>query len=401
MSRVRAFVAFRPLPEVAAQVVCPPYDVVSTAEARVLSADNPHSFLHVVRPEIDCAFDIDEHDEAVYAAGATNLDRLTTSPHWTTDDTPALFVYRLTVDGRSQTGVFGCVSVADYEAGYIVRHEATRVDKEDDRTRHILAQRAHAEPVMLVHRDDATLAACVSRETLAAPLYDFEGHGVRHTVWRAQDPAALEAALDAVERLYIADGHHRCRAASRAAAALREGDAASPDAAWEWFPAVLFPMSEMCILPYHRVVQTEQTVEALCDALAPFDLRPSSTDTPTKAGDVAVYLGGAWYHLTLQPQVGGSVDRQLDVARLESQILRPILGILDVRTDERLHFVGGIRGPRELERRVQAGEGKIAFCMWPTDIRELLQVSDADLLMPPKSTWFEPKLISGLLVHQF
>ncbi len=400
------FRALRPLPEKAAEVASPPYDVVSTEEARRLAAGKPWSFLHVIRPEIDLPEGIDEHDEAVYAKGAENLRRFRASDVFVQDPAPTLYVYRQQMGDHVQTGVFGCVPVAAYEDGRIVRHEKTRPDKEADRTRHILEQRAHAEPVMLTYPDQPAIDERVVRITEAPPLYDFVADdGVRHTVWQVEDPSALREEFGAVQRVYVADGHHRCAAAARAAKVLREQESARGDLAeYEIFPAVLFPMSQLQILPYHRVIrQLPMSPEAFLQALeARMEVTRHVADpNPPAKGTITLYLDGSWHRVVLPPSQRATVADQLDVARLNEHILEPILGITDPRTDPNLDFVGGIRGLQALKEMVDRGEAALAIAMYPTSIEELIAVSDAGLLMPPKSTWFEPKLRSGLLVHVF
>jgi len=406
MSLLYPFRAVRPVPEKAAEVASPPYDVINTEEARHLAAGKPWSFLHVIRPEIDLPEGTDEHDDAVYARGAENLRRFRESAVFVQDPEPALYVYRQQMGDHVQTGVFGCVPVAAYEDGRIVRHEKTRPDKEADRTRHILEQRAHAEPVMLTYPDQPAIDELVARITEEVPLYDFVADdGVRHTVWKVEGPSELLKAFRAVERLYVADGHHRCAAAARAAAVLREQEPAREELAeYEIFPAVLFPMSQLQILPYHRVVRRlsmspEEFLRAL-EARMKVE-RNVSDPTPPAKGTVTLYLDGGWHRVELPPTRRGTVADQLDVARLNEHILEPILGITDPRTDPNLDFVGGIRGLGALKEMVDRGEAALAIAMYPTRIGELIAVSDAGLLMPPKSTWFEPKLRSGLLIHVF
>lgn len=402
MAQLNPFLAWRPAPEHVLEVVCPPYDVISVAEARALADGKTQSFLRVVRPEVDLPDGIDEHDDAVYAQGARNLIEFCDGGILHRDPERSLYIWRLRWRGRDQIGLFGCVAVADYDAGTIVRHEQTRVDKEDDRTRHILTQRAHAEPVMLTYRDTPSVDALVAEAMAAPPLYSFESfHGVEHAVWPAPRPSEFVAAFAEVERLYVADGHHRCKASSRAAAA------AGADGETGWFPAVLFPMSHMQILPYHRVIKkVPGGVDALLATLKDrFGLVPADVREPVRAGIVqaCVAVGGiaTWFTLALPATARHARADRLDVALLDEHVLQPLIGIGDPRTDPNIAFVGGIRGPDELERTVVGGQGEIAFAMFPTSISDLVEVSDAGELMPPKSTWFEPKLISGLLVHRF
>ena len=373
-----------------------------------MAEGKPKSFLHVIRPEIDLPEGTDEHADAVYEKGADNLRAFVEAEYTLQEDVPALYVYRLVMDGRAQTGLFGCVSVAEYDDDTIVKHEKTRPVKEDDRTRHILTQQAHAEPVMLTYRDHDTVNEIVEQVQETKPLYDFTAEdGVQHTVWKATDAESVRRAFDEIDHLYIADGHHRCKAASRAAADLREKDDAHAEGEtpeYEFFPAVLFPMSEMHIMAYNRVVLSLPEapgtfLETLDDH---FDLERDVEDpVPDAKGVVCLYLDGAWHRLSLPPSQGVRVVDQLDVARLSEYILEPQLDITDPRRDPNIDFVGGIRGTEELETRVDEGEAQMAVSMSPTSIEELVAVSDEGSLMPPKSTWFEPKLRSGLLVHDF
>ncbi|HLT46470.1 MAG TPA: DUF1015 family protein [Rubricoccaceae bacterium] len=398
MATVRPFRALRPHPDYAAQVASVPYDVVSSAEAAELARGKPFSFLHVIRPEIDLPPGTDEHDAAVYEKGAENLRRFAESEAFLEEDAPALYVYRLVMNGRAQTGLFGLVSVAEYDADVILKHEKTRPDKEDDRTRHILTQRAHAEPVMLTYRGTDAIDDAVAETTETEPLYDFQATDfVRHTIWKVPDPAVVSGAFEEVDRLYVADGHHRSAAASRAAKALPEVEGA------QHFMAVLFPMEEMEIMPYNRVIRKlpvgkQRFLEQLRHR---FDLEETYFAEPEEPGTVGLYFGDGWHRLRLPETRRDGVADTLDVARLGEFILEPMLGITDPRTDRNIAFVGGIRGTEELERLVDAGEADLAVAMYPTSPDELLDVSDAGELMPPKSTWFEPKLRSGLLVHRF
>lgn len=404
MAILHPFKAHRPRPEFVSNVACVPYDVVSAAEARELGRGKPSSFLRVVRPEIDLAPDADEHADEVYERGAANLSEFLNGPLFVEDDAPSLYLYRLTMDGRPQTGIFGCVSVADYDADVILKHENTRLDKEDDRTRHILTQRAHAEPVMLTFRSTQKVAAEMDEATSAEPLYDFTADdGVRHQVWRAADAGLFVDALAEVPSLYVADGHHRCKAASRAAEVVRGSRNGSKNAESEFFPAVLFPMDQVQILAYNRVIYSlsggTNAVERRLRDL--FHLEETSEPVPSRPGEIVVFLGGRWLAATLPDATSDSAVARLDIARLGEFMLEPLFGITDQRTDSNIGFVGGIRGTDELERLVASGAAGMAISMYPTSIEELVDVSDAGLLMPPKSTWFEPKLRSGLLVHVF
>ena len=405
MATLHPFHAVRPVPNEVEEIASVPYDVISVEEARDLAEGKPKSFLHVIRPEIDLPEGTDEHDDAVYRQGAENLRAFVEADYTLTEDEPGLYVYRLVMDGRSQTGLFGCVSVDEYDDETIVKHEKTRPVKEDDRTRHILEQQAHAEPVMLTYRDEETVNAIVDEAQQADPLYDFTAEdGVRHTVWKLDDPTGVVDAFEGIEHLYIADGHHRCKAASRAAEELRGGDGSGEAPEYAFFPAVLFPMSQMHIMAYNRVLfELPESPGDFLDTLDDrFDLERDVDDSvPETKGFVCLYLDGVWHRMALPPSNGVRVVDQLDIARLSEYVLEPYLDITDPRRDPTIDFVGGIRGTDELEHRVEDGEARMAVSMYPTSIEELVAVSDEGSLMPPKSTWFEPKLRSGLLVHDF
>ena len=398
MAILHPFHALRPVPEKAHEVACVPYDVINTREARELAAGKPSSFLHVIRPEIDLPAGVDEHADEVYQTGAENLRAFADGPDSIRESEASVYVYRLIMEGRSQTGIFGCVAVADYDSDVILKHELTRPVKEDDRTRHILTQQAHAEPVMLTFKDDDGISGVIEATMATDPLYDLTADdGVQHTIWRVQDTEDLVQRFRGIEKLYVADGHHRCKAASRAAAE----EPSNPEAAF--FPAVLFPMGDMKILAYNRIVKSlpNGPVAFEKELKQRFDLTPTGNPVPQAKGDVCIYLDGKWFAMTLPSTEASAVVNDLDVSRLSESILAPLLGITDPRRDPNIDFVGGIRGTEELEKRVDSGEAQFAISMFPTSIQELVDVSDAGLLMPPKSTWFEPKLRSGLLIHLF
>ena len=406
MATLHPFRAQRPLPQFVQEVASVPYDVISVEEARALAAGKPKSFLHVIRPEIDLPPGTDEHADAVYAMGAKNMRRYIEAEHTTQEDHPTVYVYRLVMKGRAQTGLFGCVSVAEYDNNTIVKHEKTRPVKEDDRTRHIVEQQAHAEPVMLTYRDNEQVNALVDKAMAGDPLYDFTAaDSVRHTVWRVQTNDALVDAFSDVATLYIADGHHRSKASSRAAEQLRaERPQSGSTPEYAFFPAVLFPMSHMHIMAYNRTIQELPTSPS--EFLAHLDERIDldkniDNPVPQEKGTICLYLDGAWHRGALPPTDRSTVADQLDVARLSEYLLEPLLDITDPRRDANIDFVGGIRGTDALEKRVDTGAAELAISMYPTRIEELIAVSDAGQLMPPKSTWFEPKLRSGLLVHRF
>lgn len=405
MATLHPFQALRPVPEKVSEIASVPYDVISSMEARVLAEGNPLSFLHIIRPEIDLPVETDEHDPVVYEKGAENLRSFVNSEYAIFDESPALYVYRLTMGDHVQDGIFGCVSVAEYDNNVILKHEKTRPDKEDDRTRHILMQQAHAEPVMLTYKGRPEINRMVAEITSQPPLYDFTAEdGVRHTIWKVAKSDSLEDAFQAVDRLYVADGHHRCKAASRAAAELRAANKAVEMPECEFFPAVLFPIDSMQVLPYNRVIRRlpvapETFLQQLEEGLEVE--KNVESPVPEEPGTICIYLERAWHRVKLPESRQSSPVDRLDVTRLNEFILGPILGITDSRRDPNLDFVGGIRGPGELVERVDNGLAELAISMYPTSIEDLVAVSDAGLLMPPKSTWFEPKLRSGLLVHLF
>ncbi|HEX2450807.1 MAG TPA: DUF1015 family protein [Gemmatimonadales bacterium] len=405
--RLNPFRALRPRPELAARVAAVPYDVVSREEAAALAHGNPYSFLHVGRSDIDFPPNIDPQDDRIYAAARASLDRFVAEGVLVRDDKPGLFLYRQELDGRTQTGIVGCVNVDDYEHDVIRKHEKTRKDKEDDRTRHVLTLNANAEPVFLTYRPRPELDALTRAATAEAPLYEFTApDGVRHTVWRVADPAAWVRAFGLVPLAYVADGHHRSASAWRAGRERKSANRAHRgDEEYNWFLAVLFPASELRILPYNRLVQDLNglTPAAFAERLRSLGtLEQSSAPAPASPGSFGFFFDGRWRRLTLD---AGSIDRadpigSLDVSLLQDRVLGPVLGIGDPRTDKRIDFVGGIRGTSELERRVCSGEMALGVAMYPTTIEQLMAVSDAGAIMPPKSTWFEPKLRSGLFVHE-
>ncbi|HEX6107384.1 MAG TPA: DUF1015 family protein [Gemmatimonadales bacterium] len=403
--RLHPFRAIRPAPELAARVAAVPYDVVSRAEAAELARGNPHSFLHVGRSDIDFPPDADPHGNPVYARAREALEGFLADGTLVQDRTPGLYLYRQVMDGRAQTGVVGCVHIDDYERDVIRKHEKTRPDKEDDRTRHVLTLNANAEPVFLTYRGRGEIEELARGIITAPPLYDFSApDGVRHTVWPIPDPGPFVRAFERVPHAYVADGHHRSASAWRAGRELRARLGGSGEAEYEWFLAVLFPADELRILPYNRVVRdlngltAAQTLERLSRVGA---VAPTRDAVPPGPGTFCFYLSGEWHRLVLDPE---TIDRSdpiasLDVSLLQDRVLAPILGIGDPRTDGRVEFVGGIRGTAELARRVDSGEMAIAFSLHPTTLDQLMAVADAGLVMPPKSTWFEPKLRSGLFVH--
>jgi uncharacterized protein (DUF1015 family) len=402
MSAIFPFAALRPTPDTVARVASVPYDVVNSDEAKALAGDDPLSLLRVSRPEIECPPGTPIYSDAVYQRAADNFDRLRRAAPLVIEDTPSLYVYRLHMGGHVQTGVAGGFSVDEYARDLIKKHEKTRPDKEDDRTRHILTLRAQTGPVFLTYRASAAVDDAVAAVTAGAPLFDFTAaDGVRHVVWRvpADRTAAIVAAFAAIPALYIADGHHRAASAWRTHQSLE----AEGPGEHERFLAVAFPDSQMQVLPYNRVVRDLHglTPDGFRAALAAkVTLRSGGPATPARKGLVAMYLEGAWSTLDFGPAPAGTpADATLDVSRLQDVVLGPILGIHDVRTDKRIDFVGGIRGTAELEALVDGGKFAVAFSHFPVSVDDLMRISDAGGIMPPKSTWFEPKLRDGVLTH--
>ena len=414
MATLRPFRALRPQPDQAAAVAAVPYDVVNTAEARDLAADSPLSFLRVSRPELELPVDTDPYADVVYAAAAANFARLRDAAPLVEEATPSIYVYRLRMGDHEQTGVAACFSVDEYERDVIRKHERTRKDKEDDRTRHILTLRAQTGPVLLTYPASGEIGKIVTRAAAGPPLFDFTApDGIGHTVWLVGHPDR-DALIDAFQRipvLYIADGHHRAASAMRARQALAGTETSGlapgtdPPAGQseaDSFLAVAFPHDQMQVLPYHRAVKdlAGQTPAAFLEALsAHVDVRPG-TDTPAGKGEVSMYLDGRWHRLRLAPAPSDAPEAdRLDVSLLHAQVLEPLLGIGDPRTDKRIDFVGGIRGPQALAALVESGAAAVAFAMHPVSVEDLMGIADAGGIMPPKSTWFEPKLRDGLLSH--
>jgi uncharacterized protein (DUF1015 family) len=410
MAQLKPFKAFRPKPELAGKVASVPYDVINTEEARQMSAGNPYSFLHVGRPEIDLPASTDIHADEVYATGVKNLHRLIQEGVLFREKTPCLYIYQQRMGDHVQAGLVGLCSVKEYEEGTIKRHEYTRKDKEDDRTRHVTEQAANAEPVFLAYRAVPYIDSLVDKIRATKPVYDVvTADGIGHTVWVIDQEThiyTLNHLFESIPALYIADGHHRTAAAIRYGQARRAA-AAHPtgEEPFESFMAVVFPHNQLKILDYNRVVKdlngltSEQFLAKLGET---FTVARTAQRNPPAAACFGMYLDGQWYALKAKPGTypAGDPVRSLDVSILQENVLAPILGIQDPRTDNRIDFIGGIRGMDELEKRVKNGF-KVAFSMFPTSLDQLMSVADAGQIMPPKSTWFEPKLRSGLLVRTY
>ena len=408
MAIIRPFNALRPQAERAPQVAAVPYDVVNTEEARALASGNPWSFLHVSRPEIDLPAGTPIYSDEVYAKAGDNFARLIRDCPLVVEETPSLYLYRLIMVNHEQIGVVACCSVDEYDRDIIRKHERTRREKEDERTRHIMVLRAQTGPVFLTYRDRPEINSLIA-DALSGnpPLYDFVANDdIRHTIWRVPTYDPLVEAFKDVPYLYIADGHHRAASASRARAELREhGFAFIGNEEYNFFQCVLFPDRQLQILPYNRIVRDLNGLtpeEFLNRVRESFSITADASPAPSERGRWSMYLDGRWYGLALKDDTAttAGIVESLDVSILQDRLLDSILGIKDVRTDKRIDFVGGIRGPEELEKLVDEGKAAVAFSLYPTTIDDLLKVSDAGEIMPPKSTWFEPKLRDGLLSHQ-
>ena len=405
MSLIKPFRGLRPRPDFAPAVVAPPYDVLNTEEARERAEGRPYSFLHISKPEIDLPPDTDPYAASVYARGAENLQRLVAEGILIRDAKPLYYAYRLVMGEHEQIGLVAVASVRDYDSNRIRKHEFTRPDKEDDRVRQIDALNAQTGPVFLTYRRNDKVDAVMSSVVRRQAEYDLTADdGVRHTLWLIEDDADIKVltdTFDAMPCLYIADGHHRSAAASRVAA-MRGGDG---NAAHEYFLSVIFPDNQMQILDYNRVVRDLNGLdeEAFLAALANnFTVEKSaSTVKPQRSGEFGMYLPGQWYRLSINAVCIPAADPvgRLDVSLLQNFLISPVLGIDDPRRDKRIDFVGGIRGLGELEKRVNSGEMRVAFALYPTQLADLMAVADAQEVMPPKSTWFEPKLADGLVSH--
>jgi len=410
MPLIKAFRGLRPVASRAVDVVAPPYDVVSAAEARTLVAGRPWSFLHISRPEVDLAEDVDPYSPEVYAKAAENLQHMLAEGVLVRDPSDCYYVYRLTMGEHVQTGLVAVASVAAYDTGRIRKHELTRPVKEDDRVRQIEALNAQTGPVFLVYRADRAVDDLLAQVAGSSPGVDVIGRdGVRHQLWVVDDVELIDRltqSFDTMEALYVADGHHRSAAASRVAAG-RYGRAAhhTGEEAHSYFLSVVFPHDQMQILDYNRLVRDlhGETVEGfLARVAARFRVEPSAQPVrPARPAQFGMYLDGRWYRLELEPERVPWVDpvARLDVSLLTNELIQPLLGIKDPRRDDRIDFVGGIRGLGELARRVDSGAWALAFSLRPTRMVDLMAVADAGKVMPPKSTWFEPKLADGLVSH--
>ncbi|MFN2515929.1 MAG: DUF1015 domain-containing protein [Pyrinomonadaceae bacterium] len=406
MAVIRPFPALHPPTDQARKVASVPYDVVNTDEACALAANNPLSFLHVSRSEIDLPAGTAPHSDPVYRRALENFEKLKKDCPLETQEPPSIYLYRLIMGDHEQVGLVACCAIDEYDKDLIRKHERTRRDKEDDRTHHMLVLRAQTGPVFLTYRATSDIDTMVMETMTANALFDFTADdGIQHTVWRVPDPVRFVHAFREIPFLYIADGHHRAASAARARAELKEQSFShTGDEEYNFFLAVIFPADQVQILAYNRVVRDLNGLsssEFIAALKKNFNVAEDGSPDPASAGQWAMYLEGRWYTLSVpagvaQPQ--GTVA-SLDVSILQDRLLDPILGIKDIRTDKRIDFIGGMRGHRELKRLVDEGKAAVAFSVYPTTMKNLLRVSDAGEIMPPKSTWFEPKLRDGLLIH--
>ena len=407
MSIIRPFRAVRPAVEKARQVSCVPYDVAHAGEVREFIADNPETFLRVTRAEAEFNGDSRPSDAVVLERARENLQDFFDRNIFITDNEPALYVYRLSTDTHTQTGIVGCLAIDDYESGVIKKHELTRPDKVEDRTNHMLAVRAQTGLILIAFRQTDRISELIEEATKSPPLYDFPTPGsVQQTVWKIDHPAELVQAFAEVGSLYVADGHHRLESASLARRELRDANPLhTGQEEYNFVLAGIFPAEELEILAYNRAVRDlnglskEEFLERVRENFIVTD--DDSERVPANPGEIRMYLDGRWYTLRFAINYVRAPDpiERLEVSILQNYILGPILGITDATTDERLEFIGGIRGADELERMVDEGKAQVAFSLFPTTMYDLLAVSDTGEIMPPKSTWFEPKLKDGLFIH--
>lgn len=405
MATVRPFHALQPTKERVSEVAAVPYDVVNTEEARILAEGKPFSYLHISRPEIDLAPGTDLYSDEVYKKGLENFHLIQAQAPLIQEQHPTLYIYRLRMGEHTQIGVVGCCAVDEYDNDIVRKHERTRKDKEDDRTRHTITLRAQTGPVFLTYRGQDQINTLVNAVVAIEPHFDFVApDGVAHTVWKIASSDEFVKAFESVPLLYVADGHHRSASASRARAALKaENPNHNGTEEYNYFLSVMFPADQLRILPYNRVVKDlngHNETEFFTLLEKEFTVSANAAATPLNKGEFSMYINKQWYSLKPKQAIDSTnVISSLDVSLLQDRLLSPILGIEDPRTDKRIDFVGGIRGTKELEQLVDNGKAAVAFSLYPTTLDDLMNIADAGEIMPPKSTWFEPKLRSGMLVH--
>ena len=411
MAKIKPFYGVRPASDKILDVASPPYDVLNSAEARVQVKDRPNSFLHVVKPEVDLPEDINLYSDEVYKKGRKNLYRMLNEGVLIQDDKPCFYLYRLIMGNVDQIGLVAGASIEDYENGIIKKHEHTRAVKEADRIKHVDTLNANTGPVFLTYRACKDINEIVEEIIKENPLYNIETEdGIKHIFWKIDQQNDIEKILNIfseIDFLYVADGHHRSASGTKVGQMRREANPNhTGEEEYNFFLSVIFPDNQLYIMDYNRVVKdlNGDSIEDFLEKIAEkFDVKISSTTegySPNKLHNFGMYFDGKWYDLTAKEGTFNEDDpvRSLDVAILQDNLLNPILGIGDPRKDKRIDFVGGIRGLQELSRRVDEGEA-VAFSMFPTSIEQLMAIADADEVMPPKSTWFEPKLRSGMITH--
>jgi len=411
MAILKPFRGIRPKKEFAKQIASRPYDVLNDQEAREESEGNPLSFYHVIKPEIDFPDDYPHYVPEIYKKGKENFDKLVNEGRYITDDKPTLYIYAQTMSGRTQYGIVGSASIDDYFNDVIRKHELTRPDKEEDRKNHIRASKLNYEPVFFAYRQDPRIDAIVAKVIVHEPEYSFTSDdGIAHQFWKISDENQVKAIVDAFAKMkytYVADGHHRTAAAALVGREMKQANPSHKgEEEYNYFLAVHFPDNQLAILDYNRVVKdlnglsSKEFIDKLKER---FSVEECGTKQvrPAKLHEFGLYIDHAWYRLTAKPGTYRDDDpiEVLDVTILSAQILEPILGIKDLRTDKRIEFVGGLRGLGELEKRVNSGEMKAAFSLYPVSMKQLMDIADSGKIMPPKTTWFEPKLRSGLILH--
>lgn len=403
MVDIRPFKAIRPAENLSAKVAALPYDVINSEEARVMALGNPYSYFHIDRAEIDLPPELSPYDLAVYQKAATSLADFLKKGWLKKDDAPYFYLYQLTMNGRSQTGLALCASIDDYVAGKIKKHEFTRPEKEVDRINHIKACDANTSPIFLAYRHEDEIQKIMKAwQENHEPTYNFDSyHDVNHKVWVIDDTdkvAALTKLFAAVPALYIADGHHRTESAVKVGLEKRAQKNSNPES--DHFLAIVFPENELAIWEYNRVVNIPVTDTFLDQLKSSFTIEKTTKTKPDAPGQIQMYLARQWYTLSAKETIKNTDPvKRLDVSLLQDNVFDPIFGIKDVRVDKRIDFIGGIRGPEELVKLVDSGAWQVAFSLYPTAMTDLLDVADAGKIMPPKSTWFEPKLLSGLFLH--
>lgn len=404
--KFRPFPALRPPAELASQIASPPYDVIDSDEARELAAGQPRSFLHVVKPEIDLPEGTDLYSDPVYAKAAENFQSFQTNGWLRKEETPGIYLYQQAIDGHSQAGWVGVCHTEEYEQDLIKKHERTLEKKENDRTRHVATLKANAGPVFLMIRAPEVLKSLEAEVRAQEPEVDFTSpDGVRHTVWAAPDPAAVARIFEQIPCSYVADGHHRTASAARCSREFAQANPAHTGREnYNWFLTVMFAADDLMVLPYNRLIQGLNG-HSPADLLSRvreqgFEVSDAEDGTPVQRADIRMFLDGTWYRLHKPAAPEANPVEALDVSILQQDLIGPVLGVQDPRTDSRISFKGGFDCVSVLEARVRDGKADVAFSLYPTSAEEVMAVSDAGMIMPPKSTWFEPKLRSGLFIHQ-